>query len=132
MNEQEAQLQTSHGEQERRLRTIVGDLFQHSERLVKAELALGIDEIHQRVEAGKAALQRAVIVTGLFYASYLALLAALVLGLSTVLPAWVAALIVGFVSGGAGYVLAREKEPDQERAHNAIDQLPHNVASRAH
>lgn len=122
----EAQLQVPrHSEDERRLRTIVGDLFQHGERLLKAEVELGIDEIHRRVDEGKLALQRAVVITGLFYASYLTLLAALVLGLSTVVPAWAGALMVGLASAAAGYVMQqRAKQPHQE-----IEQQPSTTFS---
>lgn len=130
-----AALQRRH-EDERRLTTIVKDLWHHSERLVKAEVELGITEVQRHVEEGvdkaKVALRHAAIIGGLFYAAYLTLLAALVMGLSTVMPTWVAALIVGVLSGGAGYLLVeRDKRAVKEAVKEPVQRhLPHNIAQQ--
>lgn len=139
MNHDELQLSQAEQrrEDERRLKTIVHDLWNHSERLVKAELELGLDEVNKRVEEGKVAVKKAAItggiIGGLFYAAYLALLAALIMGLGSVMPTWAAALIVGVLSGIAGYVMVqREKKIVKEEIAEPIRNLPHNIAPRAH
>jgi len=93
------------------LKAIVSDLWQHGESLLKAELALGVElgkaELNQQVAKGKIALRHTVIMSGLFYAGYLTMLASLVLGLNAFMPAWLAALSVGIVSAIAGYWMLR-------------------------
>lgn len=89
------------------LPAIVSDLWQHGERLVKAELELGLSlakaELDAQVERGKITMRRTAIMSGFFYAGYLTLLAGLVLGLSEIMPAWLAAVGVGLASGLIGY-----------------------------
>jgi len=107
---------------EQSLKAIVVDLWEHGEKLVKAELELGIElgksELDRRVANGKIVLRHTAIMSGFFYAGYLTLLASLVLGLSTVMPAWLAALAVGIVSGAAGYLMLQR---DLHKAEQALD-----------
>jgi len=127
---------------EQSLKAIVSDLWDHGEKLVKAEVELGIElgkaELDRQVEHGKVVLRRTAIMSGFFYAGYLTLLASLVLGLSTVMPAWLAALAVGIVSAVAGYVmLQRDIKEVKEAAHEtkqAItkrDRMSNTAAPRA-
>lgn len=116
---------------EQSLKAIVSDLWQHGERLLKAEAELAIElgktEIDQRVAQGKIVLRHTVIMSGFFYAGYLTLLAALVLGLSTVMPAWLAALAVGIVSGAVGYLMLQR---DLSKAERSIDSIKPSVTRR--
>jgi len=113
---------------EQSLKAIVSDLWDHGEKLVKAEVELGIElgkaELDRQVELGKIALRHTAIMSGFFYAGYLTLLAALVLGLSTVMPAWLAALGVGIVSAIAGYaMLQRDIKEVKQVAHETKQSL---------
>lgn len=99
----------------RQLETIVRDLWQHGEALVRAELSLGMtlakDELDHQLERGKRGLRRAALINGLFSAGYLALIAALAVGLEDLLPPWLTLLLAGALSMGGGYALAVSKEP---------------------
>jgi len=113
---------------EQSLKAIVSDLWDHGEKLVKAEVELGIElgkaELDRQVEIGKVALRHTAIMSGFFYAGYLTLLAAVVLGLSTVMPAWLAALAVGIVSAVAGYaMLQRDIKEVKKAAHETKQAL---------
>jgi len=113
---------------EQSLKAIVGDLWDHGEKLVKAEVELGIElgkaELERQVEIGKIALRHTAIMSGFFYAGYLTLLASLVLGLSTVMPAWLAAFAVGIVSAVAGYAMLKHDTKEVKQvAHEAKQAL---------
>lgn len=79
----------------------VSTLFQHEVRLAKVEMS------QKASEAGR---QVAFMAAGGFiaYAGFLALLAALILGLAELMPVWLAALIVGLVVAGIGYFLVQK------------------------
>ena len=87
---------------ERELGAIVADVWENAEKLVRQELELGLSEIDRRVDKLKVGVTEAVIGGAVLYAGILVLLAAVVLGLSTVLAPWLAALIVGVIVTGAG------------------------------
>jgi fatty acid desaturase len=98
-------------DEERRLESIVADVWHHGETLVRAELALAVSrgraEVEGHVEDAKRALKRAAIVEGFLNAGYLAILASVVMGLGTFMPLWAAALLVGVASFGIGYGMTR-------------------------
>lgn len=93
-------------ETERELRALLGDLFEHSEVLLRQEVELGKAELHLRVEKGKQALRRGAISAGLFYAAYLTTLTTLVLVLCQWMMPWLAALIVAVVASGGAVVFS--------------------------
>ena len=73
--------------------------------MIRQELALLKAELHEkfsRVGQGATALGAGALIA---YSGWLVLLAAAVLGLATVLPAWLAALIVALVALAIGGVL---------------------------
>jgi len=119
---------------EQSLKAIVGDLWQHGEKLVKAEAELAVElgrtELNRHVEEGKVALRRTVIMSGFFYAGYLTLLASLVLGLSTVMPAWLAALAVGIVSAIIGYLMLRASLHSAKQAIDPTSSPTHGGPAR--
>jgi hypothetical protein len=73
--------------------------------LVRQEVALAKTEMTQK--ATQLARDAGVIGAGgaIAYAGFLALLAALILGLGQLMPLWLSALIVGLVVGIAGYLM---------------------------
>jgi uncharacterized membrane protein YqjE len=89
---------------ERSITTLLSDLASETILLIRQEMALLKAELHEkfsRVGQGATALGVGALIA---YSGWLVLLAAAVLGLATVLPAWLAALIVALVAlaiGGA-------------------------------
>jgi hypothetical protein len=86
---------------ERSITTLLSDLASETILLIRQELALLKAELHEkfsRVGQGATALGAGALIA---YSGWLVLLAAAVLGLATVLPAWLAALIVALAIGGA-------------------------------
>ena len=89
---------------ERSITTLLSDLASETILLIRQEMALLKAELHEkfsRVGQGATALGAGALIA---YSGWLVLLAAAVLGLATVLPAWLAALIVALVAlaiGGA-------------------------------
>jgi Flp pilus assembly protein TadB len=92
---------------ERELKSVVADLWEHSETLVRQELALVKAEYEARLAHAKAALQHGVISLGLFHAAYLTTLATLVLLLAQWLPPWTASLIIAIGASAAAFVFTR-------------------------
>ena len=108
------------GADPRPLTAIINDVWEKLEFLVRQEMRLGIAEAeekadllkreleervdHLKLELAAKALGGAIAFTGL-----LALVSALILLLSRAMPAWGAALIVGFVLSGAGVLLLKRK-----------------------
>ena len=82
---------------ERSIANLLSDLASETMLLVRQELALLKAELHEkfgRLGQGATALGAGVL---LAYSAWLVLLAAAVLGLATVTPGWLAALIVGLL-----------------------------------
>lgn len=93
---------------ERSLGELFSQLSQDVSTLFRQEVRLAKIEVSQiATEAGK---QAGIIGAGgaIAYAGFLALLAALILGLSEFMAAWLAALIVGLVVAGIGYFIAQK------------------------
>jgi hypothetical protein len=90
---------------ERSITTLLSDLASETILLIRQELALLKAELHEkfsRVGQGMTALGAGALIA---YSGWLVLLAAAVLGLATVLPPWLAALIVALVALAIGGVL---------------------------
>lgn len=92
---------------DRSLGELFGDLSRETSTLVRQEVTLAKTELTQT--ASKVGKDIGFLVVGgaVAYAGVLVLLAAAVLVLAIVLPAWLAALIVGLVVAGIGYGLVR-------------------------
>jgi Putative Actinobacterial Holin-X, holin superfamily III len=89
------------GEGERALQSLLADLWEHSETLIRQEIALAKAEYEVRVANAKVAVRRGVISFGLFHAAYLTTLATLVLALAEWLPPWLASLLIA-IGAAAG------------------------------
>ena len=89
--------------EERSLGELFADLARETSTLVRQEVALARTEMTQKVtqvarDGGTIGIGGAIA-----YAGFLAIVAALILGLGQVLPLWLSALIVGLVVAGVGY-----------------------------
>ena len=97
---------------ERSIATLLSDLASESVLLVRQELALLKAELHEkfsRVGQGASALTAGGLIA---YSGWLVLLAAAVLGLATVWPPWLAALLVGLAAlaiGGGLLLLGKSR-----------------------
>ena len=108
---------------DRSLGELFGDLAGQTGTLVREEVALAKAELTRTAtQAGK---DIGVLVVGgaVAYAGLLALLAAAILALATVLPAWFAALIVGLVVVGTGAAMLQRGRAGLGR----IDVAPHQT-----
>src|ERR1044071_10503051 len=92
---------------ERSLGQLLSELVQEMGTLVRQEIALATTEMgHKAARVGR---QVGLVALGgaVAYAGFLAIVAAAVLLLAQVVPLWIAALLVGLVVAGVGYVLVQ-------------------------
>jgi hypothetical protein len=75
--------------------------------LLRKELALARVEVTQALDDAKKGLAGVAVGGAVLYAGLLALLAAVILMLSRVMPAWGAALLVGAITVIAGYAMIK-------------------------
>lgn len=97
---------------ERSLGELFSELSQETSTLFRKEVQLAKAEISGKAsQAGKNA---GLLIGGgaVAYAGFLILLLAAVFGLAEVMPEWLAALIVGIVVAGIGFVLAQKGMSD--------------------
>lgn len=90
---------------ERSLATLLSDLASETILLMRQEMALLKAELHEkfsRVGQGATALGAGALIA---YSGWFVLLAAAVLGLAKVMPAWLAALVVAIIVLGTGAAL---------------------------
>ena len=91
--------------EERSLGDLFSELATETSTLVRQEVALAQVELTQKAtEVGKN-VGFLVVGGAVGYAALLAVIAALIIGLSYFIPAWVAALLVGAAVGVAAYLL---------------------------
>ena len=91
--------------EERSLGDLFSELASETSTLVRQEVALAQVEMTQKAtEVGKN-VGFLVVGGAVGYAALLAVIAALIIGLSYFIPAWVAALLVGAAVGVAAYLL---------------------------
>jgi hypothetical protein len=122
-----AQVQTANASSERSLGELFTELAGETGTLVRQEISLAQAELTRK--ATKAGRNVGVLVVGgaVAYAGVLTLIAALVLGLATFIPAWLSALIVGLVIAVVSYfmisnALAELKKTDPV-PHDAIENI---------
>ena len=89
----------------RPLGDLVGDLATEMSNLVRQEVALAKVEITQKAKYVGRNVGYLVIGGAVAYAALLAIIAAIIMLLAKVVPHWGAALIVGAVVGGIGWML---------------------------
>jgi hypothetical protein len=93
------------------LKEVLVELWRNTETLVRQEIALARTELDVKTRKLKTELVAAAIAGGLMLCGVLSLVAALILLLALVIPAWAAALVVGVVASGGGYALLHAKQP---------------------
>jgi len=91
--------------EERSLGDLFSELASETGTLVRQEVALAQAEITKKATSVGKNIGFLVIGGAVGYAAALALIAALIIGLSHFIPAWAAALIVGVVIGGAAFMM---------------------------
>ena len=84
---------------------LFGDLATEVSELVRKEVALAKLEIGQKAKRVGTNVGYLVIGGAVAYAAMLAIIAAMIMLLDNVMPSWGAALLVGFVVGGIGWLL---------------------------
>ena len=91
--------------EERSLGELFSELASETSTLVRQEVALAQSELTQK--AASVGKNGGYLVVGgaVAYAAVLAVIAAVIIGLAYVIPAWAAALIVGVVVGIAAYLM---------------------------
>jgi uncharacterized membrane protein SpoIIM required for sporulation len=113
--------------EERSLGELFADLARETSILVRQEVTLARTEMTQKVtqvgrDSGAVGIGGAIA-----YAGFLAIVAALILGLGQVLPLWLSALIVGLVVAGVGYAVLQRGVSALKRAnltpHETIETL---------
>jgi hypothetical protein len=113
--------------EERSLGELFADLARETSNLVRQEVALARTEMTEKVtqvgrDGGTIGMGGAIA-----YAGFLAIVAALILGLGQFLPLWLSALIVGLVVGGIGYAVLQSGLSALKRAnltpHETIETL---------
>jgi uncharacterized membrane protein SpoIIM required for sporulation len=112
---------------ERSLGELFADLARETSNLVRQEVTLARTEMTEKVtqvgrDGGTIGMGGAIA-----YAGFLAIVAALILGLGQFLPLWLSALIVGLVVGGIGYAVLQSGLSALKRAnltpHETIETL---------
>jgi hypothetical protein len=93
---------------ERSIGELFAELAGETSTLVRQEMQLAKTELSQK--ATEAATDAAWVGAGgaLLHAGLLALVAAAIIGLGQIVPAWVSALVIGLVVAGVGYLLVKK------------------------
>ena len=91
--------------EERSLGDLFSELASETGTLVRQEVALAQVEMTKKATAVGKNVGYLVVGGAVAYAAALALIAALIIGLSYFIPAWAAALIVGVVVGIVAYIM---------------------------
>jgi xanthine/uracil permease len=93
--------------EERSLGELFGELSRETGELIRNEVALARVEVSQKLSRMGRDVGSLAVGGAIAYAGFLAILAAIILGLAEFIPAWIAALIVGLVVAGIGYFLVQ-------------------------
>jgi hypothetical protein len=93
------------------LKDVLVELWQNLEKLVQQQVALASTEMDLKLQRLQAQLKTVAIGAGLLLVGALALVAAIILLLDLIMPAWLAALITGGVGAGVGFGLIMAKKP---------------------
>ncbi len=94
--------------EERSLGDLFAELSEETSTLIRQEINLAKAEMSQKVSKAGKNIASLAIGGVVAYVGFLALTAALIIGLAGFIPGWVAALIVGVVMGLIGYLLIQK------------------------
>jgi xanthine/uracil permease len=95
-------------------------------------MELGLAELDRKATRLKTDVTMAAVGGSVLYAGVLTLVAAVVLLLSKAVDPWLAALIVGVVISGVGFMLVQRGKKDMESVDLAPDQTIRSVERSAH
>jgi hypothetical protein len=109
--------------EERSLGELFSELSREISKLIRQEINLAKAEVGNKVSRVGQGVGYLAVGGAVAYAGFLALLAALIIGLATFLPWWVAALIVGAAVAGVGYFLIQHGLNELKR----VDLAPHQT-----
>ena len=118
--------------EERRMSAIVADVWDNADKLVHQHMQLALAELETRVDKLKADLTILTLGGLVMYVGVLAAIAAAILGLSTVLVPWAAALIVAVVAMLSGYLMLQRKpdvspEPGSSKTAQSLTRTAHSL-----
>lgn len=101
---------------ERSLGELFAELARETSTLVRQEVNLAKTELSQK--AGQVGKDAGLVGAGgaIAYAGFLALIAGVILGLGTLIPLWLSAIIVGLVVAGVGYTTLQRGREGLKRA----------------
>lgn len=94
--------------EERSIGELFSDLSAGTSTLVRKEVQLAKAELTQKVSTAGKNVGLLAAGGAVAYAGFLTLLAAVVLGLSEFMPGWLAALLVGVIVAGVGYLVLQK------------------------
>jgi len=94
--------------EERSLGELFGDLSRETSALVRHEVELARTEMGQKASQVGKDIGSLAVGGAIAYAGFLAILAAIIIALSSAIPWWLAALLVGLVVAGIGYFLVQK------------------------
>jgi len=105
--------------EERSLGELFAELARETSTLVRQEMALARTELTQKAAQVGRDSEKIGIGGAIAYAGFLAIVAALILGLGQLFPLWLSALIVGLVVAGVGYAVLQSGVSALKRANLA-------------
>jgi hypothetical protein len=94
------------------LKEVLVELWQNTEKLVRQEITLASAELDVKTKKLKAEVAAAAVGAGLLLCGALALVTAVIALLALAMPVWLAALLVGVVATGGGFVLIKTNKPN--------------------
>jgi sulfite exporter TauE/SafE len=100
----------------RSLGELFSDLVQETRTLVQQEVQLAKTEMSEKVSEVGQDVSYMVLGGAIAYAGLLAVIAAIIMGLSRVMPNWLAALIVGVVLAGVGLIVIQSSRSGLKKA----------------
>jgi amino acid transporter len=117
--------------EERSLGELFSELATETSTLVRQEVALAQTELTQKATRVGKNVGFLVVGGAVAYAALLAVIAAVIIGLSYFVPAWAAALIVGVIVGIAAFILISSALSALKRANLAPTQTVESIKEDA-
>lgn len=116
-----------HVKQERPLTELVSDLSEKSGLLLKQEIQLAKTEVDEKIDRIKADVAAIAVGAAVAYLGAAALVAAMIIGLSHVMPAWLSALLVGAAISITGYVMVNRGNRGVQEESAALEKTTSSI-----
>ncbi|WP_051881955.1 phage holin family protein [Parvularcula oceani] len=114
---------------DRSVGALISELLSDTSRMVRDEVRLAKAEVGSKVDQARHGVVNTAVGAGILLISLIFLLLAVVYALSTFMPPWLAALIVGGVMAAIGYIMLK-KGMDELKAKNLAPQKTQKNLSR--